>query len=62
MSKKTNIPPVDGSPINNEQQPAYIDELLKNGCVTLTSDSRDGIYKDAEELVRKIPQDVSILN
>lgn len=58
MSKNKNIPSVDGSPVNTEQQPAYIDVLLKKGSVTLTSDSRESIYKDAEELVSKIPQDV----
>lgn len=58
MSKNKNIPSVDGSPVNTEQQPAYIDVLLKNGSVTLTSDSRESIYNDADELVGKIPQDV----
>lgn len=58
MSKNKNIPSFDGSPVNTEQQPAYIDVLLKNGSVTLTSDSRESIYNDATELVGKIPQDV----
>ena len=40
------------------QQKSLIDELLENGTTTLTADSREAIYKDADELVGLIPEDV----
>ena len=43
MSKKTNT-----------EQPAYIDELLKNGTTILTAKSRD----ELAEMVNNIPTDV----
>ena len=43
MSKKTNT-----------EQPAYIDELLKNGTTILTANSRD----ELAEMVNNIPADV----
>ena len=43
MSKKTNT-----------EQPAYIDELLKNGTTILTAKSRD----ELAEMVNNIPADV----
>ena len=44
MSKKTNT-----------DQPAYIDELLKNGTTTITAKSRD----ELAEMVNNIPADCS---
>ena len=44
MSKKTNT-----------EQPAYIDELLKNGTTIITAKSRDGLA----EMVNNIPADCS---
>ena len=44
MSKKTNT-----------EQPAYIDELLKNGTTILTAKSRD----ELAEMVNNIPADCS---
>ena len=43
MSKKTNT-----------EQPAYIDELMKNGTTILTAKSRD----ELAEMVNNIPADV----
>ena len=40
------------------QQKSLIDELLENGTTTLTANSREAIYKDADELVGLIPEDV----
>ena len=42
MSKKT-----------DEQQPAYVEELLKNGTVVLSAKSRD----ELAEMVNEIPAD-----
>ena len=42
MSKKT-----------NEQQPAYVEELLKNGTAILSAKSRD----ELAEMVNEIPAD-----
>ena len=36
------------------QQPAYVDELLKNGTVTLTAKTRD----EFDEMLNDIPADV----
>ena len=56
MSKKNNTPAVDGSPVSTEQQqPAYIDELLKNGTTILTAKSRD----ELAEMVNNIPANCS---
>ena len=38
------------------QQPSYIDELLKNGTVTLSAESRDALYEQSATLVGLIPQ------
>ena len=40
---------------NNTEQPAYIDELLKNGTTILTAKSRD----ELAEMVNNIPADCS---
>ena len=47
MSKKTDT-------TEKTQQPAYIDELLKNGTTILTAKSRD----ELAEMVNNIPADV----
>ena len=57
MSKKTNTPAADGSPVSTEQQPAYIDELLKNGTTILTAKTRD----ELAEMVNDIPTDCSYM-
>ena len=54
MSKKNNTPAADGSPVSTEQQPAYIDERMKNGTTILTAKSRD----ELAEMVNNIPADV----
>ena len=54
MSKKTNTPAVDGSPVSTEQQPAFVEELLKNGTTIITAKSRD----ELAEMVNNIPADV----
>ena len=55
MSKKNNTPAADGSPVSTEQQPAYIDELLKNGTTILTAKTRD----ELAAMVNDIPADCS---
>lgn len=55
MSKKNNTPDVDGSPVSTEQQPSYVEELLKNGTTILTAKSRD----ELAEMVKDIPADCS---
>ena len=57
MSKKTNTPAADGSPVSTEKQPAYIDELLKNGTTILTAKTRD----ELAEMVNDIPADCSYM-
>ena len=47
MSKKTDT-------TEKTQQPAYIDELLKNGTTILTANTRD----ELAEMVNAIPADV----
>ena len=47
MSKKT-------TETTETKQPAYVEELLKNGTVTLTAKSRD----ELAEMVNEIPADV----
>ena len=54
MSKKNNTPAVDGSPVSTEQQPSYVEELLKNGTTILTAKTRD----ELDEMVNDIPADV----
>ena len=54
MSKKNDTPAADGSPVSTEQQPAYIDELLKNGTTILTAKTRD----ELAEMVNDIHADV----
>lgn len=39
----------------NTKEIATIDQLLKDGKVTLTADSRENIYKQGDELVAAIP-------
>ena len=41
---------------NTDQQPAAIDELLKNGTLTLTAESRKDIYKMSDDLLKAMPQ------
>lgn len=58
-SKKNEAPDTQQSQVNVAdgtavKQPAYVDELLKNGTVTLTAKTRDKLYK----MVSKIPADV----
>lgn len=55
MSKKNNTPDVDGSPVSTEQQPAFVEELLKNGTAVLTAKTRD----ELAEMVNDIPADCS---
>ena len=55
MSKKNNTPAVDGSPVSTEQQPAFVEELLKNGTAVLTAKTRD----ELAEMVNGIPADCS---
>ena len=47
MSKKT-------SETTETQQPAFVEELLKNGTTTITAKSRD----ELAEMVNNIPADV----
>ena len=61
MSKKTNTPAADGSPVSTEQQstvesgsPAFMKELLETGTTILTAKSRD----ELAEMVNNIPADV----
>ena len=55
MSKKTNTPAVDGSPVSTEQQPAFIKQLLETGTTILTAKTRD----ELAEMVNDIPADCS---
>ena len=55
MSKKNNTVVSDSVADNQPQQPAYIDELLKNGTTTITAKSRD----ELAEMVNDIPADCS---
>ena len=55
MSKKTNTPAADGSPVSTEQQPAFIKQLLEIGTTILTAKSRD----ELAEMVNNIPADCS---
>ena len=55
MSKKTNTPAADGSPVSTEQQPAFIKELLETGTTILTAKTRD----ELAEMVNNIPTDCS---
>ena len=54
MSKKTNTPAADGSPVSTEQQPAFIKQLLETGTTILTAKTRD----ELAEMVNDIPADV----
>lgn len=59
MSKKNETPDTQQSQVDVAdgtavKQPAYVDELLKNGTVTLTAKTRDELTKMASE----IPADV----
>ena len=53
MSKKNNTV-VSDSVADNEQQPAYLAELLETGTTILTAKSRD----ELAEMVNNIPADV----
>ena len=55
MSKKTNTPAADGSPVSTEQQPAFIKQLLETGTTILTAKTRD----ELAEMVNDIPADCS---
>ena len=56
MSKKNNTVVSDSvADTPQPQQPAYIDELLKNGTTILTAKSRD----ELAEMVNNIPADCS---
>ena len=55
MSKKNNTPAVDGSPVSTERQPAFVEELLKNGTAILTAKTRE----ELAEMVNNIPADCS---
>ena len=62
MSKKTNTPAADGSPVSTEQQPtvesgspAFIKQLLETGTTILTAKTRD----ELAEMVNNIPADCS---
>ena len=55
MSKKTNTPAADGSPVSTEQQPAFMKDLLDNGTTILTAKSRD----ELAEMVNNIPANCS---
>ena len=39
----------------NTKDTAPVEQLLKDGKVTLTADSRENIYKQSDELVAAIP-------
>lgn len=59
MNKKNETPDTQQSQVSVAdgtavKQPAYVDELLKNGTVTLTAKSRD----ELDKMVSKIPADV----
>lgn len=52
MSKKNDTTMADGSPASTEQQqPAYIDELLKNGTTILTAATPE----ELNEMLDNIP-------
>ena len=55
MSKKTNTPAADGSPVSTEQQPAFMKQLLETGTTILTAKSRE----ELAEMVNDIPADCS---
>ena len=64
MSKKTNTPAADGSPVSTEQQPtvesgspAFIKQLLETGTTILTAKTRD----ELAEMVNNIPADCSYM-
>ena len=59
MSKKNNAPAVDGSPVSTEQpqQPAFVQELLEYGTITIMAKSRDALA----ELVNDIHADCSYM-
>ena len=56
MSKKTTETVVSDS-VADTQQPAYIDDLLKNGTAILTAKTRD----ELAEMVNDIPADCSYM-
>ena len=51
MSKKNDTTMADGSPASTEQQPAYIDDLLKNGTTILTAATPE----ELNEMLDNIP-------
>ena len=56
MSKKT-TETVTSDSVADTQQPAYIDDLLKNGTAILTAKTRD----ELAEMVNDIPADCSYM-
>ena len=54
MSKKNDTPAVDGSPVSTEQQPSYVEDLLKNGTAILTAKTRE----ELAEMINDIPANV----
>lgn len=55
MGKKNDIPAVDSPSVDNQnQQPAYVAELLLNGTATLKAKTRE----ELAEMVDLIPVDV----
>jgi hypothetical protein len=56
MSKKTTEQVVSGAPADTKQ-PAYVEELLKNGTTILTAKTRD----ELAEMVNDIPADCSYM-
>ena len=55
MGKKNDTPAVDSPSVDNQnQQPDYVAELLKNGTATLKAKTRE----ELSEMVNLIPADV----
>ena len=55
MSKKNNTVVIDSVADNQPQQPAFVEELLKNGTAILTAKTSD----ELTEMVNDIPADCS---
>lgn len=53
MSKKNDTTVTSGSAAEINQQPAYIDDLLKNGTTILTAKKRE----DFDSMLKEIPAD-----
>ena len=59
MSKK-NEEVVNGSPVDETPKSSPIDELLKNGSITLTANSREELFEKFEEL-KASAKDVTLM-